>query len=137
MAALTDTTSRASGCEPSFTPSASLLLLPAAAAGQAKADELDGELLCLSREAMACEAESERLLLINEDHPDVTRANDRLAALLNRLCVLPSRTPEALRAKASVLDFLLPHFAEDDDNDGNISPEPLARSLVNDLLGRA
>lgn len=108
---------------------ASMLLLVPAEAGA----ELDGELIAVTREALSCEAETERLLSIDEDHPGIEGVSALLATMYSRCCALPARTPEGLVAKATVLDFLL---IADGPREGEISPEFLARSLVEDILGR-
>ena len=109
-----------------------MLVLAAAAAGQAKADELDGELLALCNEACDIHANSVR---IEDDYEAqglpipyealIWPETARWHALCAEIAETPARTPEGMRAKARVLA------------DVTALEEPLVASLCSDLLGRA
>lgn len=166
MAATTDTTSRTSGREPSNSPAPSqelirptsrrdqagfggaLLLLTAAAGGQAKAaDELDGALIAFASEyarlqdeyCVVCSGIDE----LPDGGPEKEGREARLAAISDRqeelcglLCGMRPSTPEGLRAKAHAA---LCRMADG----GTDATKPISRdnylpwSLVNDLLARA
>ena len=109
-----------------------MLVLAAAAAGSAKAEELDGKLLALCNEACDIHAETNR---VEDEHeaqglpvpyetliwPRVCRWHELCAEIAET----PAHTPEGMRAKARVLADVI---ALDD---------PLVASLCSDLLGRA
>jgi hypothetical protein len=135
---------------------ASLLLLTAAAAGPAKADELDGELLDLCIEFQEKEAILRRLdnwfRFVDFDGPEhasqqqarsaeLDAGNEEWHELLDEIIEIPARTPEGLRAKAAVLLPALNTFAVSEwdakvEEDAT-AHERLAWSLAQDLLGRA
>ncbi|MCB8878260.1 hypothetical protein [Acidisoma silvae] len=125
-----------------------MLVLAAAAAGQAKAEELDGELLSLKSEFDASEEELGKLfaedeVLPNQD-PRIQDIRDREAVLVDRrreireeMADLAARTPEGLCAKAAVIfsDF---RGRADHRYFGSYSPEgAIVASLARDILGRA
>jgi len=118
---------------------ASMLLLVPTEAGIAKAEELDRELLACCAEAEA----SERAATVTMDVVEAMDANDpdMTSALLaaypvfvaysdaiERAAQLPARSPEGLRAKASLL---LLHIRTEQDHTA------LAASLARDVTGRA
>jgi hypothetical protein len=108
-----------------------MLVLAAAAAGQAKAEELDGELIGLCREACDIHAGSVRI----EDEREaeglpipyktlIYPRTDRWHELCAEIAETPALTPEGMRAKARVLADVV------------ALDEPMVASLCNDLLGR-
>ena len=125
-----------------------LPLLTAAEADPAKAAELDGDLFACCAEALAIEAESNRLFRIaadagddaSPDHPawlahdaydDAT--NPRWHKLVEHIAGMPARTPEGLRMKAAVARSAITQERRD-------FPDPadnLAWSVLTDVLGRA
>ena len=120
-----------------------MLVLAAAAAGSAKAEELDGELLALCREFHVNRQEIDAYWDIQPPaigSPDADRSRalvDRYHCLREELAALPARTPEGLQAKARIL--LSEFEGEDDENyPGQYDPRgALALSLARDLIGRA
>jgi hypothetical protein len=123
-----------------------MLVLAAAAAGQAKAEELDGELLALCREShetipvvTRLEDERDQLPL---NHPREAALEKQVWAIVTRRFELreaitdtPARTPEGLRAKARVA---LWELCDGDPEEGPISgSNGVAWSLARDVLGRA
>lgn len=108
---------------------ASLLLLTAAAAGQAKAEELDGELLRLCAEFHKLEAEWRRQMAADEEAVDPPDGYDDV---IDAIADLPARTPEGLRSKAAaVIAYYQPDFPDD------YPCERLTWSLVHDVAGSA
>jgi hypothetical protein len=118
---------------------AAVLFLEAVEAGSDKARELDGELLTCCAEAheadQAADTAMDRLGALPADDPAVLDALARMQPLfgtyldaVERAVRLPARTPEGLRAKASLL---LLHLRSGDD------PAVLAASLARDVAGRA
>ena len=113
-----------------------MLVLAAAAAGQAKAEELDGELLALCREFGERNTRIEELNDIEESFPHSHPQS--VAAWLeirDRVATLQARTPEGLLAKARVALW--------ETCDGDIEAGPVegtgtrvAWSLARDVLGR-
>ena len=126
-----------------------MLVLAAAAAGSAKAEELDGELLARCTEFQAVEAEmdhiwetlGDRLMAERDAHPLAqreTEASGRYCELREIIADMPARTPEGLQAKARVV--LSEFRGEDNSSDfpGQYDPRgALALSLARDLIGRA
>jgi hypothetical protein len=125
-----------------------MLVLAAAAAGQAKAEELDGELLALCREFGERNTRIEELTLVEEsffplNHPQNVAAWLEIRALVergweirDRVATLQARTPEGLLAKARVA---LWETCDGDPEAGPIegSGTKVAWSLARDVLGRA
>lgn len=126
--------------------SAALLLLASAAAGPAKATEIDGELLARCAEYQAADRESDLISGELQGLPDgaprlvhdpiwsrleaaMTHAN----TALDRIIHLPARTPEGIAAKAAVLRVATSQ-AMDSAPDAH---ELLALSLADDIAGRA
>ena len=125
-----------------------MLLLSAAEAGPAKAAELDGELLACCAEALAIDAESNRLFRIAvaagddapPDHPDWQvhdayddATNPRWHELVEHIAATSARTPEGLRAKATVARSTVTEERRE-------LPDPadtLAWSVLTDVLGSA
>ena len=122
------------------------LLLTAAEAGDAKAQELDGELMACCSELLAIDAESDRLDAVAaatdggdprhpawfaaDDYSDAT--NDRWHELANQIVATPARTPEGLRAKVQAARTAIHGEAKD-------TPDPMDRlawSVFDDVLGR-
>ncbi len=124
-----------------------MLVLAAAAAGQTKAAELDGELLALCREFGERNARSEELNRFEElfpsSHPQSVAAWLEIGALVergweirDRVATLQARTPEGLLAKARVALWETCDGApEDGPSEG--SGSQVAWSLARDVLGRA
>ena len=123
-----------------------MLILAAAAAGSAKAAELDGELLALCREYHDNNAEFHRLTDIwselDSEGAAAAGLDGKFAALVDRLQELrgeisgqSARTPEGLRAKAAVV---LVDLSED--SSGTLEPADdqywTSWSLARDLTGR-
>ncbi len=111
---------------------ASMLILVAAEAGIAKAEELDGELLALCREAVENHAESVRADDFLEQHGGDEQAHqEAMYVRVNRwhevcaqIAEIPARTPEGMRGKAAVLADVI------------ALESPMVASLCSDLLGR-
>ncbi|MCB8884004.1 hypothetical protein ACELLULO517_27450 [Acidisoma cellulosilytica] len=124
-----------------------MLVLAAAAAGQAKAEELDGDILALKVEFQDTGRELDDLLAEDEalssDDPRVTEIRGREAVLVDRrreireeMADLEARTPEGLSAKAAVVfaDF---RGAADHRFPVSYNPQAaLVASLARDILGR-
>lgn len=115
-----------------------LLLLSAAEAGQAKAAELDGDLLALCDEAVALhETGTAAWGTLDASELSGTDVEPEAAwnmvyahsatwhDLCEQIAALPARTPEGLVGKAKVLRRVV------------ALEEPLVASLCRDLLGRA
>jgi hypothetical protein len=126
--------------------SLAMLVLAAAAAGQAKAEELDGELLALCREFHDNNHEFARLTdiycYLDSTTPRGIEIDGKLAVIVERLhelrgeiSDLAARTPEGIRAKAAVV---LVDLSED--SSGSMEPTDdqywSAWSLARDVLGR-
>ena len=88
-----------------------MLVLAAAAAGQAKAEELNGELIALVREFKDGHVVVDRLTTIQDEYgwrsPEGQRAGDEISLLVKRgweirkrVTELAAKTPEGLAAKA-------------------------------------
>jgi hypothetical protein len=110
-----------------------MLLLAATAAGSAKAEELDGELLARCAEFQAQEDELNRIFDVIGDLSMREREGvDRIHELRGLISDLPARTPEGLRAKAQIalLDFG-PEDKWPEDNS-----QWTAWSLARDVLGK-
>ncbi len=123
-----------------------MLVLAAAADGQAKAHELDGELLALCREFGERNTRIEELNRFEESfpdsHPQSVAAWLEIGALVergweirDRVATLQARTPEGLLAKARVALW--------ETCDGDIEAGPsegsgtqVAWSLARDVVGR-
>jgi hypothetical protein len=123
-----------------------MLVLATAAAGQAKAEELDGELLALCREfhetiPVVTRLEDERDEL-PFNHPHEAALERQVWAIVTRRLELreaitgtPARTPEGLMAKARVA---LWETCDGGPEAGPISgSHGVAWSLARDILGRA
>ena len=124
---------------------ASLLLLTAAAAGQAKAEELDGELIAAATEYARLEDQYCVLCLGEDELPEPERSvcatqlaaiSARQRELFDAMFDMPARTPEGLRAKA------LAALCKVGDGDSNATQpisydDNLTWSLLCDILGRA
>ncbi|WP_284945337.1 hypothetical protein [Acidisoma cladoniae] len=126
---------------------ASMLILMAAEAGVAKAEELDGQLLALCAEYHEKEDEFDRLSdifdALDRADPEHRRIDAVFTPLVGRIheirdevSEIAARTPEGLRAKAKVSLRELAHG-------GNLGGGPaneadrVVWSLCCDLLGRA
>lgn len=112
-----------------------MLLLAAAAAGQAKAAELDGELLALEAEFHRHSAEADKQFHLSTRCDDPAEqaaeaAMKRAGHAWDRMAELPARTPEGLRAKATAIEAYLPEYYPDDD------VPRLVASLLRDIMGR-
>jgi hypothetical protein len=111
---------------------AAMFALIAAEAGIAKAEELDGELLALCREAVEIHAEADRMSLAmdlpggdtNEAWEAAYAKSGRWRDICTEIADIPARTPEGLRGKAAVLADVV------------ALDQPLVASLCSDLLGR-
>lgn len=123
-----------------------MLLLAAAAAGQAKADELDGELIGLCQEFHRIEDQLRVIAHLAEapsrsaeyaQWEEIGRPLvDRLHEVRFDISQLTARTPEGLQAKARVvLADLAP--AADPDFASYDPLQALGHSLARDILGRA
>ena len=123
-----------------------MLVLAAAAAGSAKAQELDGELFALTREfdetiPTVIRLEDERDAL-PRNHPDVNVLDAQVKALVSRRWELreaisdtPAVTPEGLIAKAKVA---LWELSDGDPTEGpTYGNSTVAWSLALDIAGRA
>ena len=123
------------------------LLLTAVEAGDAKAQELDGELMACCSELLAIDAESDRLDAVAaatdggdprhpawfacDDHSLAT--NERWHELTDKIAATPARTPEGLRAKVQAARTAI-------HGEAKINPDPMDRlawSVFDDVLGRA
>jgi hypothetical protein len=123
-----------------------MLVLAAAAAGQAKAEELDGELLALCREFHANRQEIDAIWDSYEEKPANNgdpRLNrdgdlcDRYLYIREKLAAMPARTPEGIRAKARVILYEF-HGEDSEKYPGQYNPRgALVLSLARDLMGRA
>ena len=126
-------------CGRTFGSYSDLLLLIPAEAGAGKANEIDAELLDCCDAARA----ADRQAALAVDGLDALALDDPIGMAvlhsarplvdayfdaIDRATVLPARTPEGLRAKASLL---LLHSQADDD------VAALAVSLARDVAGRA
>jgi hypothetical protein len=121
-----------------------MMLLTAAEAGQAKAAELDGDLLALCAEAGELDKETDRLYDIFTEgvvgspvesaaYAQLHAVNGRWHETIRAIAAMPARTPEGLRAKAAMTLAAMPQEQKDD-------PDPfvlVAMSLFDDMLGRA
>jgi hypothetical protein len=120
-----------------------MLVLAAAAAGHAKAQELDGELLALCDEFHANRVETDIIWEVDMPavgSPEASRSEalvDRYHELRAELAELPARTPEGIAAKARII---LTEFAGEDEAENypaQYDPRgALALSLARDILGR-
>jgi len=125
-----------------------MLVLAAAAAAQAKAEELDGQLLSLKAEFDASERELDGLMVeddaLTDDHPRIRSIRRREAVLVSRrreireaMAELAALTPEGLRAKAAII-FIDFRGRADNRYPQSYSPEAaIVASLARDLLGKA
>lgn len=124
-----------------------MLVLAAAAAGQAKAEELDGELLALVAEFKAREPRFLHLNAIGDEcgpaspegraaQAEIRTIVDRGWEIRDRVSELIARTPEGLAAKA-----WLALWETSDGSPGEGPPVrddmAVAWSLARDVLGRA
>jgi len=114
---------------------ASMVLMPAPAAGPVKADELDGELLALLTEAKRLCQEWQ-----NAPRPKTPTMADFLApspwdSLIKQAAAIPARTPDGMRAKAEAVRWWVLGSMTACDH-LHAPQEHLAISLVNDLLSR-
>ena len=128
-----------------------MLVLAAAAAGSAKAEELDGKLLAAVAELQERVAEHEGLKPVIRG-PDGEEADrvwkycdeflfDRMDELVDTITDSPAQTPEGIRAKASALELWLNRWVVTE-RDGAFEDEAephelLAMSLARDIAGRA
>ena len=126
-----------------------MLVLAAAAAGSAKEEELDGELLARCAEFRDLDNELERIndvlgdmLMVERDaHPLAqreTEASERYCELRELIADTAARTPEGIQAKAHIV--LAEFRGEDNSGDfpGQYDPRgALALFLACDLIGRA
>ena len=124
-----------------------MLVLAAAAAGSAKAQELDGDLLETAATINRLFAEDARHSAIMQsvdriDHDRLWVEVDEtvwrpLNAAVDRLAKLEARTPEGVAAKARVTEFILLRYHGDVIEEGCEGEEiRLAMSLVKDITGR-
>ena len=124
-----------------------LLLLTAAEAGPTKAAELDGELLAMCAEYVTLERDerTQREAMTEAERRAYDRSRplpwsdearhtpDKL--LVRSIAKLPARTPEGLRAKASVLRWY--YGGSDEECPFAWRPEDaLLGSVLTDVLGR-
>jgi hypothetical protein len=120
-----------------------MLVLAAAAAGQAKAEELDGELLARCAEFQTVEDEFDGLwkkyAVVDSSSPEGERLSAEQDVLVSRIYELreaisdlPARTPEGIKAKTRV--------AFRDLSPNEAWPEQaeawMAFSVLRDILGR-
>jgi hypothetical protein len=126
---------------------ASMLILVAAEAGVAKAEELDGQLLALCAEYHEKEDEFDRLSDVFDtlDHTDPEHRRidglfsplvDRIHEIRDEVSDIPARTPEGLRAKAKVSLRDLAHGGNADKGPINHA-DRVVWSLCCDVVGRA
>ncbi len=123
-----------------------MLVLAAAAARSAKAEELDGELIAACREYHASSEEFRRLTDIycemDSRSPAAVEIDGKFAVIVARqrelrgeISGLPARTPEGIRAKAAAV---LVDLSED--SSGTMEPHDdqywTAWSLARDIAGR-
>jgi hypothetical protein len=124
-----------------------LLVLAAAAAGQAKAEELDGELIALVREFKDDHVVVDRLTTIQDEFgwrsPEGQRAGDEISLLVKRgweirekVAELAAKTPEGLAAKAWLALWETCDGTPEDGSAADPSTA-VAWSLARDILGRA
>ena len=129
---------RAAMCGRTFGSYSDLLLLIPAEAGAGKANELDAELLDCCDAARAADRQAALAVdgfdMLDLDEPaglialhSARPLVDAYFDAIDRATVLPARTPEGLRAKATLL---LLHSQADDD------VAALAVSLARDVAGR-
>lgn len=122
-----------------------MLVLAAAAAGQAKAEELDGELIALCKEYHRIEDRAraiDHLADASIGSPENARWEEIIHPLIERrheirfdISNLTARTPEGLQAKARVV--LADLTAGADDRFISYDPQQaLGHSLARDILGR-
>ena len=142
-------TARQVGCRDAAAGGLAMLVLAAAAAGSAKAAELDGELLQAAADFHRLRAadkaawaalpgdktlEDERWDWCNSEEGDWTLVD----AACERVRQLPARTPEGLRAKAGVAQALLFEHHKPAIEEGCEDEEvAVAMSLCRDILGGA
>jgi hypothetical protein len=119
------------------------LLLAATEAGQAKAEELDGELLAACDAWWANIAETDALLNpvehLPSNHPDAKLAwarhwnelNPRVHELKWQIAEMAARTPEGLRAKARAARRMLNYGLDG----GVMDDDALYASVLHDILG--
>ena len=124
--------------------SAASLLLVASAAGEVKADELDGELIRLcqdyiavvraGRAAVAAMPLEQRRQHYTAASTAMIKGEDSAQDILaRRIGAIPARTPEGLRAKARALNW---RWGGDDARPfGILDGDPLLASLLGDVLG--
>lgn len=124
-----------------------VLLLAAAATGDAKAQELDGELLRLCTDYQSLATRIENIgkdwdatvdLTVEQDRTFTAKMNiiqGQQAEVMEKIEGIAAATPEGLRAKVLVLEVEL---QDEMDTDGCFadSRASLAWSLVQDMLGR-
>lgn len=124
---------------------ASLLLLGAAEAGHAKAQELDGELLAACESFDRVRARIAYLCAHSPGTPfrhprtvaheaQIEAANEAWDEALERAARLPARTPEGLRAKARLAQVAMEEIYDDGTEPGAYT---IVVSVMSDLLGRA
>ena len=126
---------------------ASMLILVAAEAGVAKAEELDGELLQAAADFHRLRAQDKAFWKTLSDDPgnviwDQHNAPDgrwtRIDEAADRVAELPAKTPEGLRAKATVVEALMiEHHGEQLEEGCEDEQVRLAMSLACDVLGKA
>ena len=128
-----------------------MLVLAAAAAGSAKAEELDGELISAATELQAL---GDRYVghfrpIINSGDEEASKAAwahceavvwPREDELIDFIIATPARTPEGIRSKGAILELWLnrevPTFLADTFEDCADQHELLAMSFARDVLGR-
>jgi hypothetical protein len=128
-----------------FGASAAMLLIGATEAGEAKAAELDGELIALCAESEWLEADYLRLCWASDwGHPKHGTAEQQAALaafsavgvrqqdVLAQIAALPARTPEGLGAKARAIHTF---FGDSPPEEGLPCGDALW-SLVCDVAGR-
>jgi hypothetical protein len=116
--------------------SATLTMMAApAAAGSAKAAELDGELIALLDEARRLCREWQRPTSTPPTYTEIT-ARPPWDALIVQACAIPARTPEGMRAKAEAAHWWVLGDGLSACDRIHTPQERLAVSLVTDLLGR-
>ncbi len=124
-----------------FGAGAALLLLVPAAAGAAKADELDGELIRLCAEIPGCKATIDCYNRDSASDAEWEAADGRWDELVEQIIDTPARTPEGIRAKAAALRCSLHRHLRNSTNpdigltDHADEEDLLAWSLVHDILG--
>lgn len=104
--------------------------------------EIDGELLSAFARWMPFERERIALIAADDCKPEWDERFDAMNGPwhdgMNAIRTMPARTPEGVRAKATVLRSLLQnHVGIDTGRDSASTSEAFAWSLVTDILGQS